>query len=65
MNAVIWQQTPDRRTWRAARGPVLLTVTKISNGAFVGHVEGLAERSPECRTRLAAQRWAEHAAVSK
>ena len=66
MNAVTWQQTPDRRTWRAARGPVLLTVTKTANGAFVADVEGLAGHSPECRTRLAAQAWAEqHAAVSK
>jgi hypothetical protein len=66
VNAVSWERTPDRRTWRAARGPVLLTVTKISNGAFVAHVEGLAERSPEFAKRTIAQRWAEeHAGVSK
>jgi len=57
---VAWQQTPDRRVWRAARGGLLLTVTKLSNGAFRADIEGpgAAERSPEFRTRLAAQGWA-------
>ncbi|MGH3247897.1 MAG: hypothetical protein ACRDOI_17080 [Trebonia sp.] len=59
MNAVTWQQTGDRRTWCAARGQLVLTVTKLTSGMFAGHFEGLAGRSPECRTRLAAQRWAE------
>jgi hypothetical protein len=58
--AITWQQTPDRRTWRAARGSVLLTVTKLTNGMFRADVEGLAKHSPECRTRLAAQTWAEN-----
>ena len=64
MNAVTWQQTPDRRTWRAARGSVLLTVSKLTNGAFRADVEGpgVAERSPEFRTRLAAQGWADNRA---
>lgn len=62
MNAVTWQQTPDRRTWRAARGPVLLTVTKLSSGMFRADVAGpdAAERSPEFRTRRAAQGWADN-----
>ena len=59
MNAITWQQTPDRRTWRAACGPVVLTVTKASSGMFQADVEGT--RSPEFRTRLAAQAWAERA----
>lgn len=62
MNAVTWQQTPDRRTWRAARGRVLLTVTKLANGMFRADVEGMTGRSPEFRTRLAARRWAENKA---
>jgi hypothetical protein len=61
VNAIEWQQTPDRRVWRAARGSILLTVSKLSNGMFRADVEGpeIAERSPEFRTRLAAQGWAD------
>lgn len=62
MNAITWQQTPDRRTWRAARGGLVLTVTKLANGAFRADAEGMARRSPEFRTRLAAQGWAENKA---
>jgi hypothetical protein len=64
VNAVTWQQSPDRGTWRAARGPVLLTVSKLVNGAFRADVEspGATERSPEFRTRLAAQGWADNRA---
>ena len=54
-----WQRTGDPATWRAARGPVLLTVTKLASGMFRADVEGLPARSPEFRTRLAAQQWAE------
>ncbi len=61
MSAISWQQTGDRRAWRAARGSVLLTVTKLSSGMFRADVEGpgVTERSPEFRTRLAAQAWAD------
>jgi hypothetical protein len=59
-DSIVWRQTADRRTWRAARGPVVLTVTKSANGAYRADVEGVAGRSPEFRTRLAAQRWAEN-----
>lgn len=64
MNAITWQQTPDRSTWRAARGPVLLTVSKLTNGVFRADVEvpGVAERSPEFRTRLGAQGLADNRA---
>jgi hypothetical protein len=61
---VRWQQTPDRRTWRAARGPILLTVTKTTNGMFRACVEGTAGWSPEFGTRLAAQAWAEERAAT-
>jgi hypothetical protein len=64
VNAVTWQQTPDRRTWRAAADGLVLTVTKLTNGMFRADVEGMAERSPECRTRLAAQAWAEEHATT-
>jgi hypothetical protein len=59
VTAVTWQQTPDRRTWRAALGYVVLTVTKLTSGAYRADVEGVTERSPEFRTRTAAQAWAE------
>jgi hypothetical protein len=58
VSAVLWERTPDRRTWRAARGSVILTVTQASNGMFRADVEGLPER-PEFAKRTSAQRWAE------
>lgn len=67
MSAVIWERTPDKATWRAARGPILLTVSKLSNGMFRADIDGpeMTGRSPECRTRLAAQGWAERAAGAR
>jgi hypothetical protein len=64
VNAITWQQTPDRRVWRAGRGPILLTVTKLSSGMFWVEVEGpgVTERSPESRTHQAAQGWADNRA---
>ena len=63
---ILWWQTPDRRTWRAAVGVLVLTVTKMSNGQWVGTVEGpgVSKRSPGLPARLAAQRWAENRAAS-
>ncbi len=63
MSAFIWEQTPDRRTWCAAAGVLVLTVSKLSSGQWAATVEGrgIAERSPEVGTRLAAQGWAERA----
>jgi len=60
MSAVTWQRTPDRRTWRAANGDTVLTVSKLSSGMFRADVEGPGgtARSPEFRTQLAAQGWA-------
>ena len=63
-NSIVWQQTGDRRVWRAARGGVVLTVTKTAGGMFRADVEGLPARSPEFRTRLAAQQWAEDRSAS-
>jgi hypothetical protein len=42
----------------------LLTVSKLNSGAFRAEVEGpgVTERSPEFRTRLAAQGWADNSA---
>jgi hypothetical protein len=60
--AIEWQQTPDRRTWRAASGVLVLTVTKLSDGMFEAMVEGpgVTERPLRpLRTRLSAQAWAE------
>ena len=64
MNTVSWQQTPDRRVWRAAAGALVLTVTKLSNGMFRADVDGseVADRSPEFAKRTNAQRWASNRA---
>lgn len=60
MNAISWERTPDRNTWRAARGPVLLTVTRSVDGKFAALVErpGVADRAPGFRSRSLAQAWA-------
>ncbi len=58
-NSIVWQQTADRRTWRAARGSVALTVTRLTSGAYQADIDSMAVRAPEFRTRLAAQAWAE------
>jgi hypothetical protein len=66
VNAVSWQQTPDRRTWRAARGLVMLTVSKLTSGQWSATVEGpgVTERPlTPLRTRLIAQQWCENKAA--
>jgi hypothetical protein len=66
--AIEWPQTPDRRTWRAASGVVVLTVTRLSDGMFGAMVEGPdgTWRSQPYTTRLAAQARAEsHAGVTR
>lgn len=52
-----WQRTADRRSWRAAAGVLLLTVTRLSDGMFAAMVEGPdgAWRSQPYTTRIAAQ----------
>lgn len=59
---IFWWQTPDRRTWRAAVGVLVLTVSKTSTGQWVGTMEGpeVSKRSPGLPARLTAQRWAEN-----
>ncbi len=55
---VTWTRSADRRVWVAeAAGGVLLTVTMVSGGGWVPAAGGT--RGPACRTRLAAQAWAE------
>jgi hypothetical protein len=58
-----WERTPDRRTWRASAGNLVLTASRLSSGQWAATVEGqgAAERSPEFSTRIAAQGWAERA----
>jgi hypothetical protein len=65
MSAISWQQTHDRATWRAARGLVVLTVSKLTSGQWSAAVEGpgVTERPlTPLRTRLIAQRWCENRA---
>ena len=65
MSGVTWERTPDKRTWRASAGRLVLTVSRLSNGQWGATVDGhgVTER-PLCPvgTRLAAQRWAENRA---
>jgi hypothetical protein len=57
---IAWQRTADKRTWCAAVGGLVLTVTHRSSGQWTATVAGpdTDDRSPEFGTRLAAQRWA-------
>jgi hypothetical protein len=61
VNAILWQQTGDRRTWRAAAGALVMTVTKTASNTYRADVEGpgVADRSPEFAKRTSAQHWAE------
>ena len=49
MSGIRWERTPDRRTWRASAGALLLTASRLSSGAWAGAVEGpgVSERSPQ------------------
>jgi hypothetical protein len=57
VNVIEWQRTGDKRTWRAAAGVLVLTVTKLSDGMFAAMVEGPdgTWRSQPYTTRIAAQ----------
>lgn len=55
--AVTWAQSPERGVWRAEVGGTVLTVSCLSVDQWVPEVAG--QRGPVCRTRKAAQRWAE------
>jgi hypothetical protein len=67
VNAIVWVQTGDRRTWSAAAGILVLTVSKTSDGKFAALVDGpgAADRAPGFRTRVLAQRWAEQRAGAR
>ena len=58
-----WARTSDRAVWRAYKGGLVLTVTRLADGSgWQAMVEspGVTERSPApLLTRLAAQRWAD------
>lgn len=58
-----WTRSSDRDVW-VAEGPgrKLLTVTRLSVERWQPAVED--QRGPVCRTRLAAQAWAEREAAS-
>ena len=63
-----WERTPDRSTWRAAAGNLLLTASRLSSGMWSAAVEGpgVVERSERpFGARLAAQRWCENRAGAK
>ena len=56
-----WARTSDRSVWRAYKGGLTLTVTRLVGGGFQAVVEGpgVTERSQVKPTRLDAQRWAD------
>ena len=58
-----WARTSDRSVWRAYKGGLVLTVTRVADGSgWTATVESpnVTERSPApLPTRLAAQAWAE------
>ena len=58
-----WARTSDRSTWRAYKGGLVLTVTRVADGSgWTATVESpnTTEHSPApLPTRLAAQQWAD------
>ncbi len=58
-----WARTSDRNVWRAYKGGLVLTVTRVADGTgWTATVESpnVTEQSPApLPTRLAAQRWAD------
>ncbi len=61
-----WTRTPDRAVWRAYKGGLVLTVTRLAANGWqaVAEGKGVTERSPALATRLAAQRWADNRRAS-
>lgn len=61
-----WARTSDRNVWRAYKGGLVLTVTRVADGGgWQATVESpnVTERSPApLPTRLAAQQWADNRA---
>ncbi len=61
-----WARTSDRNVWRAYRGGLVLTVTRVADGSgWQATVESpnVTERSTvPLPTRLAAQAWADNRA---
>ena len=58
-----WARTSDRAVWRAYKGGLVLTVTRVADGSgwtATAESPNATERSPATLpTRLAAQRWAD------
>jgi hypothetical protein len=61
-----WARTSDRDVWRACKGGLVLTVTRVADGSgWQAMVESpdVTERSPApLPTRIAAQQWADNRA---
>jgi hypothetical protein len=61
-----WARTSDRNVWRAYKGGLVLTVTRVADGSgWQATVESpnVIERSPApLPTRLTAQQWADNRA---
>ena len=60
-----WTRTPDRAVWRAYKGGLVLTLTRLAGGGWQATIEGpgVTERSPMLfRTHKGAQAWADNRA---
>ena len=60
-----WARTSDRAVWRAYKGGLVLTVTRLIGDGWLAMVEGegVTERSPApLPTRLRAQAWCDNRA---
>jgi hypothetical protein len=60
-----WARTLARNVWRAYKGGLVLTVTRVADGTgWAATVESpnITERSGVLATRIAAQRWADNRA---
>jgi hypothetical protein len=71
MSAATWTRDADRSVWVAECRGALLAVTRLAVDRWQAEVrrdrssDEPGERSPVCRTRLAAQAWAERTAQAR
>jgi hypothetical protein len=61
-----WAPSPQRGVWTAYKHGLVLTVSRLVGGGYLGEIEGpgVRERSSS-GTRLSAQQWCERRAESR
>jgi hypothetical protein len=62
-----WTYSPGLGGWRAYRGGLVLTVSRLSGGGYRAEVDGpdVQERADAFDTRLSAQEWCERRAGNR